>query len=47
MIAHDLKRLSKTLHDALGSPHSADNVTGLGELSEQELDDLIAYLKSL
>ena len=28
-------------------PHSAENVTGLGELTEQELDDLIAYLKSL
>jgi YVTN family beta-propeller protein len=38
---------SKTLHQALSGPHSADNVTGLGELTEQELDDLIAYLKSL
>ena len=38
---------SKTLRDALSGPHSADNVTGLGELTEQELDDLIAYLKSL
>jgi YVTN family beta-propeller protein len=38
---------SKTLHHALSGPHSADNVTGLGELTEQELDDLIAYLKSL
>jgi YVTN family beta-propeller protein len=38
---------AKTLRDALSGPHSADNVTGLGELSAQELDDLIAYLKSL
>ena len=38
---------AKTLRDALSGPHSAENVTGLGELSEQELDDLIAYLKSL
>ena len=37
---------SKTLREALSGPHSADNVTGLGELSDQELDDLIAYLKS-
>ena len=38
---------AKTLRDALSGPHSAENVTGLGELTEQELDDLIAYLKSL
>ena len=38
---------AKTLRDALSGPHSADNVTGLGELTEQELDDLIAYVKSL
>jgi cytochrome c peroxidase len=38
---------SKTLRDALTGPHSAENVTGLGDLSSQELDDLIAYLKSL
>ena len=38
---------SKTLRDALSGPHSADNVTGLGELTTEELDDLIAYLKSL
>jgi len=38
---------SKTLRDALSGPHSADNVTGLGELTAPELDDLIAYLKSL
>jgi YVTN family beta-propeller protein len=38
---------AKTLREALSGPHSADNVTALGELSDQELDDLIAYLKSL
>ncbi len=38
---------SKTLREALAGPHSADSVTGLGELSEKELDDLIAYLKTL
>jgi YVTN family beta-propeller protein len=36
-----------TLRAALSGPHSAENVTALGELSGQELDDLIAYLKSL
>jgi hypothetical protein len=35
------------LRDTLSGPHSADNVTGLGELTTEELDDLIAYLKSL
>jgi len=38
---------SKTLREALSGPHSADAVTGLGELSEQELSDLVAYLKAL
>ena len=38
---------AKTLREALSGPHSADNVTGLGELSDTELDDLIAYLKTL
>ena len=38
---------SKTLREALSGPHSAESVTGLGELSSQELDDLIAYLQSL
>ena len=38
---------SKTLREALIGPHSADNVTGLGDLSDKDLDDLIAYLKSL
>jgi YVTN family beta-propeller protein len=38
---------SKTLRDALKGPHSPESVTALGELTDQELDDLIAYLKSL
>ncbi|WZO97013.1 cytochrome c peroxidase [Isosphaeraceae bacterium EP7] len=38
---------SETLRDALKGPHSPEEVTGLGELTEQELDDLIAYVKSL
>ncbi|MFO0888696.1 MAG: beta-propeller fold lactonase family protein [Isosphaeraceae bacterium] len=38
---------SETLRDALAGPHSAEAVTGLGELSEQELSDLLAYLKTL
>src|SRR5262249_5065497 len=38
---------SKPLRAALAGPHSAENVTALGELTSAELDDLIAYLKSL
>jgi YVTN family beta-propeller protein len=38
---------STTLREALFGPHSAEAVTGLGELSEQELSDLEAYLKTL
>jgi YVTN family beta-propeller protein len=39
---------SKTLRDALAGPHNPDTVAGgSGELSDQEMDDLIAYLKSL
>jgi YVTN family beta-propeller protein len=38
---------SQTLREALAGPHSAEAVTGLGELSEQELSDLLAYLKTL
>jgi YVTN family beta-propeller protein len=38
---------SRTLRDALSGPHSPENVTGLGQLSETELYDLIAYLRSL
>jgi YVTN family beta-propeller protein len=39
---------SRTLRDALAGPHNPDTVAGgSGELSDRELDDLIAYLKSL
>ena len=39
---------SKTLREALAGPHRPDAVvSGSGELSDQEMDDLIAYLKSL
>lgn len=38
---------SKTLREALAGPHSAEAVTGLGDLSETELADLIAYLETL
>jgi YVTN family beta-propeller protein len=38
---------SKTLLDTLKGPHSTENVTGMGELTQQELDDLIAYLTTL
>ncbi len=36
-----------TIREALTEWHNPEEVTGLGGLSEQELDDLIAYLKSL
>jgi cytochrome c peroxidase len=38
---------SKTLREALSGPHSAENGVGLDDLTTQELDDLIAYLKTL
>jgi YVTN family beta-propeller protein len=39
---------AKTLREALTGPHNPDNVAGgTGELTDQELDDLIAYLRSL
>ena len=38
---------SKTLREALTGPHSADAVSGLGELTEGELADLLEYLKTL
>jgi cytochrome c peroxidase len=38
---------AKTLRETLTEWHSPEAVTGRGELSEAELDDLIAYLKSL
>lgn len=37
----------KTLEELLTGPHNPANVAGQGELSAQELADLIAYLKSL
>jgi YVTN family beta-propeller protein len=38
---------SKSLHDALRGPHNPDLVSGLGELTEAELEDLVAYVKTL
>ncbi len=38
---------AKSLRDALAGPHAADDITGLGTLDDAELDDLVAYLKSL
>ncbi|QEH37914.1 Lactonase, 7-bladed beta-propeller [Aquisphaera giovannonii] len=38
---------AKTLREALSGPHSAGAVTNLGELTDAELDDLLAYLKTL
>jgi YVTN family beta-propeller protein len=38
---------SKTLRDVLTGPHNPDSINGLGELTGPEIDDLIAYLKSL
>lgn len=38
---------AKTLRDVLSGPHDADSVTGLGELSSEEIDDLVVYLKCL
>jgi YVTN family beta-propeller protein len=38
---------AKTLRDTLADGHNPDDVTGLGALSANELDDLIAYLKTL
>jgi YVTN family beta-propeller protein len=39
---------AKTLREALKGPHSPEALSGgLGELSDTDLDDLIAYLKSL
>ena len=38
---------SKTLRDALKGPHSTEEVSGLGELTDAEIDDLVAYLKTL
>jgi YVTN family beta-propeller protein len=37
----------RTLEEVLTGPHNPDKVTGLGELTDQQFRDLIAYLKSL
>ncbi len=42
---HDAR--ASTLREVLTDGHSTGEVTGLGELSDEELEDLIAYLKSL
>lgn len=38
---------ARTLREALTKDHDPDNVTGVGALTDAELDDLIAYLKTL
>ena len=38
---------AKTLRDTLTGPHNPDDLNGSGPLTESELSDLIAYLKSL
>ena len=38
---------SKSLHDLLTEDHAPEKVTGEGKLNESELEDLIAYLRSL
>ena len=38
---------AKTLEETLKGPHNPDRVTGRGELSEQEMPDLLAYVRSL
>jgi DNA-binding beta-propeller fold protein YncE len=37
----------RSLEEVLSGPHSPASVTGQGELSAEELQDLVAYLKSL
>jgi cytochrome c peroxidase len=38
---------ARSLRDVLTGPHNPSAVTGLGELSDEELDDLLAFLQSL
>jgi hypothetical protein len=38
---------ARSLEELLTGPHNPDQVTGQGSLSEKELRDLVAYLKSL
>ncbi len=45
LLLHDGR--SKTLEALLRGPHAAEKVTRKGKLTEEELADLIAYLRSL
>jgi YVTN family beta-propeller protein len=45
MYLHDGR--ARTLEEVLRGPHSPERVTGRGKLSEAELSDLLAYVKSL
>jgi YVTN family beta-propeller protein len=45
MFLHDGR--AKTLHDLLSGPHEPDALNGRGRLTNGELADLIAYLKTL
>lgn len=38
---------SRSLRDVLTGPHNPSTVTGLGDLTDEELEDLLAYLESL
>jgi len=38
---------ARSLHDLLSGPHSPEKITGQPALSEAEIDDLVAWLKSL
>ena len=38
---------ARSLEEVLSGPHNPSRVTGLGELSADELRDLLAYLKTL
>jgi len=38
---------ARSLRDVLTGPHNPSAVTGMGELSDAELEDLLAYLESL
>ena len=37
----------RSLRDVLTGPHNPSTVTGMGELTDEELEDLLAYLESL
>ncbi|MBX3414773.1 MAG: beta-propeller fold lactonase family protein [Pirellulales bacterium] len=45
LLLHDGR--AKNLHDVLHGPHNPANVTGLGELTPDEVNDLVSYLESL